>query len=75
MKYRAYTNNRNRTVRESVELFTWMLDKFGNPGKRWSYGKSLDRMGDSVITHCAEIEWIEFQDEHDRLLTALRWGM
>lgn len=75
MTYRAYTNNRARTVRESVELFTWMLDKFGKPGDRWYYGKSLDSRGAGLISHCYQIEWIEFQDEQDRLMAALRWGM
>ena len=75
MVIRVYTNNHDRTMRESLELFTWLLDNFGNPGEKWSYGKSPDWTGGVMVSHCAEIEWIDFQDEKDRLLAALRWSL
>lgn len=75
MTIRVYTNKHTRTIRESLELFTWLLDKFGDPGERWAYGKEPDWTGQVFVSSCAEIEWFEFRDENDRVLAALRWGL
>ena len=56
-------------------MFTWLLDNFGEPGSRWKYGKEPDWTGRVFVNHCAEIEWIDFRDDSDRMLVALRWGL
>ena len=71
------TNNSTRTESEMKEMWAWLVDTVGlpypsSPGV-WRYGRGLDRQGSSIVSHVADIEWIEFENNRDAVMFALRW--
>lgn len=76
---RVETRNEERPVNEMYDMFAWCTDQFGNPGRgpkgRWIYGRdSVDFVGNKICNGPFDVEWIEFFDEKDATVFALRWA-
>jgi len=71
------TRNTERSGYEMDRMWEWIVSTFGFPTPAlpgvWSYGRSIDRTGTTVVSSTWDIEWIDFQRDCDATLFILRW--